>query len=191
MRPAFSSKSGSRGKIQHRCCQGRMASSLSHRQMVVSLTAANRPERRTCEPSSARLHRDSGRPNLAGSSHAMALTRTTSSGGEDPGASGSWAVVETPQALLEEALAPHAYDFASCAEGLCDLVIGEAPVGQEDHLRAEDLEIRQRIFVGSTRQLCYLLPGKEDAEWALSRHHSPPAMQEDTTRAPTGPILIR
>src|SRR5437763_1834104 len=35
MPPALASKSGSRGKIQQRCCQGRMASSLSHRQMTV------------------------------------------------------------------------------------------------------------------------------------------------------------
>ena len=151
-----------------------MASSLSHRQMVVSLTAVIRPELRTCEPSSARLQRESGSPSLAGNSHAMALTRTTSSGGEDPGPSGSWAVVETTEALLEEALAPHARDFASRAEVLCDLVIGEAPMSQEDHLGAEDLEIRQRIFTGSPRQLCHFLPGKEDPKWALSRHHSPP-----------------
>src|SRR5229473_43599 len=161
IRPAFSSKSGSRGKIQHRCCQGRMASSLSHLHIVVSLTVAERPERRTCEPSSARLHRDSGSPSLAGSSQAMALTRTTSSGGKDPGASGSWAVIETPEALLEEALSPHADDLPSCGEVVCDSVIGEALVSQQDHLGADDLIIRQRISVGSPDQLLHLLPGQD------------------------------
>src|SRR5512143_644061 len=41
-----------------------MASSLNHLQMVVPLTVAMRPERRTCAPSSARLHRDRGSPSL-------------------------------------------------------------------------------------------------------------------------------
>src|SRR5215472_5037053 len=43
MRPALASNCGSRGKIQQRCCHGRMASSFSHRQMVVSLREAVRP----------------------------------------------------------------------------------------------------------------------------------------------------
>src|SRR5438105_1082291 len=37
MRPALRAKSGSRGKIQVRCCQGRIASSCSHRQIVLPL----------------------------------------------------------------------------------------------------------------------------------------------------------
>ena len=40
MRPALPAKSGSRGKIQLRCCQGRRASALSQRQSVVPLTWA-------------------------------------------------------------------------------------------------------------------------------------------------------
>ena len=40
MRPAFSWKFGSRGKIQQRCCQGRMASSCSQRQTVLLLMRA-------------------------------------------------------------------------------------------------------------------------------------------------------
>src|SRR2546425_980729 len=155
-----------------------MASSLSHLQMVVSLTVAIRPERRTCEPSSARLHRDSGSPSLAGSSQAMALTRTTSSGGKDPGPSGSWAVIETPEALLEETFSPHADDLASCGEVVCDSVIGEALVSQQDHLGADDLIIRQRISVGSPDQLLDLLSGQNDSKWADSWHQCPPPNQE-------------
>ena|SRR5437667_8477162 len=60
IRPAFDSKCGSRGKIQQQCCQGRMASSFSHRQMVVSLRDAVRPQARTWEPSSATLQREKG-----------------------------------------------------------------------------------------------------------------------------------
>jgi hypothetical protein len=104
----------------------------------------------------------------------MALTRTTSSGGEDPGPTGSWAVVETKQSLLEETLAPHAHDLASCAEMLRDLIIGEAFVSQENHLGPEDLEIRQRILIGSPNQLPDLFLGQEDLERAIPRHYSPP-----------------
>src|SRR5271166_4476835 len=43
MRPAFRAKSGSRGKIQLRCCQGRRASALNQRQSVVPLTWATMP----------------------------------------------------------------------------------------------------------------------------------------------------
>src|SRR5881394_3361812 len=71
MPPALASKSGSRGKIQQRCCQGRMASSLSHRQMVVSLTDAVRPQVRTWAPSSATLQRERGTPKRWGNSQAM------------------------------------------------------------------------------------------------------------------------
>src|SRR6266480_2736912 len=73
MRPALAANCGSRGKIQQRCCQGRMASSFSHRQMVVSL-------------------REAGTPKRLGNSQAMALTCTTSSGGENPGSAGALAV---------------------------------------------------------------------------------------------------
>src|SRR5229473_2392764 len=40
MRPALAAKSGSRGKIQLRCCQGRRASAFSQRHRVVPLISA-------------------------------------------------------------------------------------------------------------------------------------------------------
>src|SRR5258708_32977678 len=100
MRPALVSKSGSRGKIQQRCCQGRMASSFSHRQMVVSLREAVNPQARTWEPRSATLPRESGSPTGAGHSQAMALTRTTSSGGENPGSAGAGDGIQAAPALF-------------------------------------------------------------------------------------------
>jgi hypothetical protein len=100
----------------------------------------------------------------------MALTRTTSSGGKDPGTSGSWAVIETREALLEEAFTPHADDFASGDEVVCDVVIGEALVSQKDHLGANDLIIRQRISVRSPRQFSQLLFREEYSKWAGSWH---------------------
>ena len=84
IRPALGTKSGSRGKIQVRCCQGRMASSLSQRHTVLSLTVATMPQRFTARTMSAVLKRDSGNPSLAGNSQAIALTCTTTSGGGKP-----------------------------------------------------------------------------------------------------------
>jgi hypothetical protein len=44
MRPALAAKSGSRGKIQLQCCQGRRASAFSHRhRVVVPLISATKP----------------------------------------------------------------------------------------------------------------------------------------------------
>jgi hypothetical protein len=43
MRPALAAKSGSRGKIQLRCCQGRRASACSQRHRVVPLISATKP----------------------------------------------------------------------------------------------------------------------------------------------------
>src|SRR6266576_4862478 len=124
MRPALVSKSGSRGKIQQRCCQGRMASSFSHRQMVVSLREAVNPQARTWEPSSATLQRESGSPTWAGNSQAMALTRTTSSGGKNPGSAGAGKVFQAYQSFFEEPFSPAADD----------LVIRQALRSEEDHL---------------------------------------------------------
>jgi hypothetical protein len=89
----------------------------------------------------------------------MALTRTTSSGGEDPGASGSWAVIEAAEAMLEEALSPHADDFAPGGEAVRDQIVRQPLMSQKDHLCPDDLIIRQRILVRSPLQLSLLFLG--------------------------------
>ncbi len=136
IRPAFDSKCGPAGKIQQQCCQGRMASSFSHGQMVVSLRDAVRPQARTWEPSSATLQREKGAPTRLGNSQAMALTCTTSSGGENPGATGALAVFQTGQPFFEESFSPAADDLAPSAEAIGDLIVGEALLGEEHHLGA-------------------------------------------------------
>jgi hypothetical protein len=141
MRPALDSKSGSRGKIQQRCCQGRMASSFSHRQMVASLRDAVRPQARTWEPSSATLQREKGSPTRLGNSQARALTCTTSSGGKTPGSAGALAVFQTCQPFFEEAFSPAADDLASSTEAIGDLIVGEALLSEENHLGAGDCKI--------------------------------------------------
>lgn len=52
-RPTLASKCGLRGRNQQRCCQGRMASSCSQRQMVVPLLGATMPLRHTLRAASA------------------------------------------------------------------------------------------------------------------------------------------
>ena len=88
IRPALASNCGSRGKIQQRCCQGRIASSCSQRQTVLSLIRATNPECSACRATSATLSRDNGRPKVAGSSQASALISTLISGGKARGRPG-------------------------------------------------------------------------------------------------------
>src|SRR3990170_2310483 len=126
MRPAFTPKSGSRGKIQHRCCQGRMASSLSQRHTVLSLMVATSPLRSTSRAMSAQLKRDSGRPRVAGNSQAIALTSTTTSGGKSSGATRAQAFIQTRQTLLDETLTPLTYHVAPDIQSRRDLVIAES-----------------------------------------------------------------
>ena len=74
IRLAFVAKCGSRGKIQQRCCQGRMASWFSQRHTVLSLMVATKPDRRTSPATSAVLHRERGRACFLGDSQTKALT---------------------------------------------------------------------------------------------------------------------
>ena len=73
------------GVFHVRCCHGRIASSCSHRQTVLSLTLATIPARWASRTTSAVLSRDSGTPSVAGSSHARAFTWTTTAGGKSSG----------------------------------------------------------------------------------------------------------
>ena len=107
---------------------------------------------------------------MAGSSHAKALTCTTSSGGKRPGATRSGTFFQARQALLEESLAPLADDFAPGIQALSDLIVGQALGGVEDHLGADNLKIRQRIFCCSAFQFMPLLWREINSEWAFSRH---------------------
>jgi hypothetical protein len=70
------------------------------------------------------------------------LTCTTTSGGKGPGAAGPGKILQPRESLLEEALPPEADDLPACAEPIGDLLIGKAPVGEEDHLCANNLIIR-------------------------------------------------
>src|SRR6266545_5939298 len=167
MRPALTANSGSRGKIQVRCCHGRIASSCSHRQTVLSLMRATMPDRCASRTISAVLSRESGRPSVAGSSHASALIWTTSSGGKSPGPTRARALLQAGHALLEEPLAPLADDFPPRREGGGDLVVGEPLRREQDHLGPTHLKIRQRILSGALLQDARFRRREDDPIWAL------------------------
>ena len=83
-----------------------MASALSQRQTVLSLMVATNPNCRACWATSATLKRDRGAPSVAGSSHASALTCTTTVGGKSPGPAWARLIFQSRQTFLEETLAP-------------------------------------------------------------------------------------
>src|SRR6266851_3331141 len=178
MCPALAAKSGSRGKIHVRCCQGRMASSLSHRHTVLSLMVATMPARCASRTRSPMLSRDSGTPSVAGSSHARALIWTTTSGGKKPGAARAGALLQAVQAFMEEAFAPDTDHVATDRERGGDHVVGPPLGGKQDHLGSEDGEIRQRIFPGATLQRPLFLSRQLDPVRASSRHSIPSSPDE-------------
>ena len=170
MRAALAWKLGSRGKIQQRCCHGRIASSCNQRHTVLSLMRATKPERRACRATSATLSLDKGKPNVAGNSQARALISTVSSGGKDPRASRARSLLEARQSFLEEALAPLADHLAPRGQARSDLVVVHAAGGHENHLGANNLEVRQRIFCRSAIQLCGFRRRQCDVERAFPWH---------------------
>jgi len=117
-----------------------------------------------------RLRRASGKPRTAGISPARALICRTNSGGKDPGAARARALFEPWRAFVEEALAPQAHDIAPHRERGGDLVIGTTFGGEENHLGAENLAIRQRILTRTVFQHRTFLLGETDREWAVSWH---------------------
>ena len=141
-RAALGSNAGSRGKIQLRWVQGLIASSLSQRQIVVSLIDATSPRRITSARMSGTWSRLKGSPSLAGSSQAIALTATTSSGGKTRPAAGPRALRQARQTLLEEALPPLRHDLDRGVEPLGDLGVLLAPRGQENDPGPDDISIR-------------------------------------------------
>jgi hypothetical protein len=140
-RLALLSKSGSRGRIQQRCCQGRIASSCSQRHKVLSLIVATKPWSRAYRANSGTLQRAKGCSRREGSSQAKALICTTSSGGGKPGSARSWYFLQPGQPFGKEAFSPPTDDLPGCIQALGDLVIGE-PLGREkNHPRANHLYI--------------------------------------------------
>ena len=139
-RAALVVKSGSRGKIQDRCCQGLIASAESQRQMVVPEIEATMPCSMAVRARSGQCQRASGTPAVEGSSQASALTATTISG------RGSGVVLPGVVPYLQKNLQPRVYppcsrsvDPSYSAEG--DFSGGELKGGRADpELEVPDLK---------------------------------------------------
>src|SRR5437773_11294767 len=124
MRPAFAAKLGSRGKIHERQFQGRIASSVSQRQIVTAATSATIPRLTASRASSALDQRESATPRSAGSSHASALTSATCTGGKTPRPTRPRSLLKPLQPLLAEAFSPRRDRLARLTEPLGDLRVG-------------------------------------------------------------------
>lgn len=80
------------------------------------------------------------------------------------------AVFQAHQAPLKESLSPHADDLPSGAEAFGDLIVGEPLVSQKNHLGADNHKIRQRIFIGTSKQFLSLISCESDLIWTPTRH---------------------
>jgi hypothetical protein len=88
------------------------------------------------------LIREKGTPRNEGSSQAMALTWTTNSGGETPGAAGTRLLVKPRKALFKEPLSPPGDDQPAGIQTGGNLIVVQPFGGQQDHLGPEDMIIR-------------------------------------------------
>src|SRR5215469_5654815 len=142
IRPALVAKSGSRGKIQLRCRQGRSASALSQRHNVAPLISATKPWVITSRRISERESRDSGSCKRWGSSQASALTWTTTLGGKLGGSPAPRLSLEAGKPREGKSLAPFADNLARSVQASRDNVVGEAFGGQQHDLGTNNVAIR-------------------------------------------------
>ena len=86
--------------------------------------------------------RDKGNPRRWGSSQASALTWTTRLGGKAGLTPAARLSLQARQSGQGKSLAPLADDLARCIEFGGDEVIGQAFIGKQDDLGADDITIR-------------------------------------------------
>src|SRR5213594_754082 len=141
MGSALTANAGSRGKIQLRCRHGRRASWLSQRHSVAPLIWATSPCATTACCSSLSDQRASGNPRCAGSSHARALTATTTLGGKAGRPPAPRLFLEARHSVPPEAFSPLADDLARQIEARGDDVIGHALGSEPNQFRADDVSI--------------------------------------------------
>src|SRR6202047_3367282 len=140
--PALAAKSGSRGKIQLRCRQGRSASALSQRHKVAPLISATNPCVITSRRISERESRESGSCKRCGSSQASALTWTTTLGGKEGGTPAPRLRLQARKSRKGESLAPLADTLARRVQASGDDVVGEALRRKQYDLRSDHIAIR-------------------------------------------------
>jgi hypothetical protein len=140
-----------------------IAASCSQRQIVVA-EASLTPRSTTSRCSSVRLKRESGRPCVAGSSQAIALTSATCSGGETARAPRALPVGETLEPLGAESSSPLADALGGAVEPLGDLAVGHALGGVDDHPGLLDLAEGAGLRAGEAPELLTLLTVQLDLD---------------------------
>src|SRR5215204_6714011 len=95
--------------------------------------------------SSKRLKRDSGTPCVLGSSHAIALTCATSSGGKTARATDPRLVPQTLKALLAESSSPPTHRLPTHPQARADLSVGLAVCRHQHQLGPLHLQMRPRV----------------------------------------------
>src|SRR5918996_4289569 len=168
MRPAFSAKAGSVGKIQERWSQGRIASSRSQR-TIVECEASQTPRSTTRRWTSAVERRESGEPPLGGS-QATALTSVICSGGETARPARARFIREAVEPLLAKASSPAPHRLPADTQPLADLGVGVAVGGHQHELRAQHLAVGAGVAGGAVLELGSLLGAQADLVGAASRH---------------------
>src|ERR1035438_7808404 len=123
-----------------------MASCCNQRHRVLPLIEATNPAWPTSRTRSDVLQRDNGNSCSEGSSQAQAFTWTTNSGGKSPGATRTITFFQSRKPLGEEPLAPHRDHITAGSQPLRNIVVAPSFRGEQNHLGALDLKIRQRIL---------------------------------------------
>src|SRR5919112_3863482 len=118
-----------------------MASSESHRQMVVLEICSTMPRAIASRATSSVLQRLKGTPEVAGSSQAMAFTSIRASGGKARGSARTRSIFEPLQTLLMESLAPLPNHLRAGVKPRGYLLVGEFFGGQKDDPGANHLPI--------------------------------------------------
>src|SRR5207342_1047457 len=112
--------------------------------------------------SSAADQRESGRPEVAGSSQASAFTSAISAGGKRPGTPRPGPLVKPRQPLLGEASSPLGHRLVGAVQAAGDLGVGVALGGQQHDPGPDDLAMGPRVLPGPAAQLPLLTLAETD-----------------------------
>jgi hypothetical protein len=145
----------------------------------VEADASLTPRSRTNLCSSERLKRESGTPWLLGSSHAIALTSATCSGGEAARSSRAFPVAQPLDPLLVEPFSPPPDKLGQHLQPLTDLDVAQPFRGVQHELGSQHLTMGTRVTRSAVFQLVALLIAQHDLISAAARHH-----HENSSRYP-------
>lgn len=175
-----------RGNTHERHAHGRIAFSVHQRQTVVPEIWQTMPRATASRASSAADHREIDRPEMAGSSHASALTSAISAGGKRPGTPRPGPLIKPGDAFGGEPLSPPAGRLVGAIQPPRDLGIA-VTLGREHHdLGADHLAVRTRVLRRAPTQLTLLALTQPDRRSATAdKIRRPYARNEDGVAAGT------